>query len=590
MKRLSINPKKMTAGVFIALLLAVLFAVKAFAGDRVIGPAFAGRSAIVAEHGAVATSHPLATQIGLQVLKKGGSAVDAAIAANAALGLMEPTGSGIGGDLFAIVWDPKTKKLYGLNASGSAPKGQTLAQLQAKLGNAKTIPPFGVASVTVPGAVGGWFALHDRFGKVSMSEVLAPTIDYARRGFPMAPIIAYYVDLNFKRFEQAGAGLEEFDNAKRTYLVDGQPPKVGQIFRNPDLAATLEAIATGGREAFYNGPLTDRIDAYMRRIGGALRKDDFAAFKPQWVEPISTNYRGYDVWELPPNTQGIVALEMLNILEGYDLKSMGFGSADALHVMTEAKKLAFADRAQFLADPDVSKVPTLGLLSKKYATQRRALINMARAGAADVDPGRPAYERTDTIYLTTADQDGMMVSLIQSNYRGMGSGLVADGLGFMFQDRGAQFSLNPKHPNAYAPGKRPFHTIIPGFVTKEGTPLMSFGVMGGGMQPQGHVQIVVNMIDFGMDAQQVGDAPRWRHIGGPDPGDGAEDGNSLYLERGISAEVVAELRRRGHDIKGGSVGGRYEDVGGYQGIYRDPKTGVYWAGSEMRKDGQAAGY
>lgn len=559
----------------------------AWAGDRPVGPAFASRSPVIAQHGVAATSQPLATQVALDVLKAGGSAVDAAIAANAVLGLVEPTGNGIGGDLFALIWDPKTKTLYGLNASGQAPKGLTLAQLKAKLGkDAKRLPERGAYSVTVPGAVGGWFAMHGRFGKLPMEEVLSPAIGYAREGFPVTPVIADLWARNFRRFERDAKIIEDLGNAGETYLIDGRTPKAGEIFRNPDLAETLNLIAQGGADAFYRGPVAKTVDTFMKRIGGPLRYEDFAAFKPEWVKPISTSYRGYDVWQIPPNTQGIITLEMLNILEGYDLKAMQFGSADHLHVMAEAKKLAFADRARFLADPAKAAVPVKGLLDKGYAAQRRALIDLAKAGPAEVDPGKPIFERTDTIYMTVADKDGMMVSLIQSNYSGMGSGLVPDGLGFMLQNRGAQFNLDPKHPNAFAPGKRPFHTIIPGFVTKNGEPWLSYGVMGGSMQPQGHVQVLTNMIDFGMDVQSAGDAPRWRHIGGPDPGN-ADEGevNTLYLENGFSAETMAELKRRGHVIK---IGG--EDVGGYQAILRDPATGVYWAASEMRKDGQAAGY
>jgi len=563
----------------------------AAAGDRPGFPAFSSRSPVVAVQGAAATSQPLATQVALDVLKAGGSAVDAAIAANATLGLMEPTGNGVGGDLFALVWDPRTGKLYGLNASGTAPRGQTLAQLKEKLrarsGGAepKALPAVGSFTVTVPGAVGGWFALHERFGRLPMEEVLSPAIGYARDGFPVSPVIADLWAMNFRRFERNAAHIEERGNAAATYLIDGRTPRAGEIFRNPDLAETLNLIAQGGADAFYRGPVARAVDAYMKRIGGPLRYEDFAAYRPEWVEPVSTNYRGYDVWQIPANTQGIIVLEMLNILEGFDLKAMGFDSADRLHVMTEAKKLAFADRARYLGDPAMAPVPVQGLIDKGYAAQRRALIDMSRAAPAEVDPGKPIFERTDTIYLTVADKDGMMVSLIQSNYAGMGSGLVPDGLGFMLQNRGAQFSLDARHPNAYAPGKRPFHTIIPGFVTQGGKPWLSFGVMGGAMQPQGQVQVLSNIIDFGMDVQTAGDAPRWRHIGGPNPGNADEGApNTLFLEHGYSDKTIAELRKRGHVIK---VGG--EDVGGYQAILRT-EDGVYWAASEMRKDGQAGGY
>lgn len=578
---------------FVLLLGAVAVGGKAaLAGDRAGAPAYASRSPVIALKGAAATSQPLATQVALDVLKAGGSAVDAAIAANAALGLMEPTGNGIGGDLFALVWDPRTQKLHGLNAAGAAPRGLTLAQLQARLkarneGALPTaMPVAGSLSVTVPGTVGGWFALHERFGNLPMEEVLAPAIGYARDGFAVSPVIADLWAMNFRRFGRNAALIEERGNATALFLPEGRAPKAGEVFRNPDLAETLNLIAQGGEDAFYRGPIARTIDAYMKRIGGPLRYEDFAAYRPEWVEPISTNYRGYDVWQIPPSTQGVIVLEMLNILEGYDLKAMGFDSADRLHVMTEAKKLAFADRARFLADPAKTAVPAAGLIDKNYAAERRALIDMTRAAPAEVDPGQPIFERADTIYLTVADESGMMVSLIQSNYAGMGSGLVPDGLGFMLQNRGAQFSLDASHPNAYAPGKRPFHTIIPGFVSRDGQPWLSFGVMGGGMQPQGQVQVLSNIIDFGMDVQLAGDAPRWRHMGGPDPGNADEgEANTLFLERGYSTATIAELERRGHKIK---IGG--EDVGGYQAILKNPQNGAYWAASEMRKDGQAGGY
>lgn len=578
---------------FVLLLGAVAVGGKAaLAGDRAGAPVYASRSPVIALKGAAATSQPLATQVALDVLKAGGSAVDAAIAANAALGLMEPTGNGIGGDLFALVWDPRTQKLHGLNAAGAAPRGLTLAQLQARLkarnegALPKAMPVAGSLSVTVPGTVGGWFALHERFGNLPMEEVLAPAIGYARDGFAVSPVIADLWAMNFRRFGRNAALIEERGNAAALFLPEGRAPKAGEVFRNPDLAETLNLIAQGGEDAFYRGPIARTIDAYMKRIGGPLRYADFAAYRPEWVEPVSTNYRGYDVWQIPPSTQGVIVLEMLNILEGYDLKAMGFDSADRLHVMTEAKKLAFADRARFLADPAKTAVPAAGLIDKNYAAERRALIDMTRAAPAEVDPGQPIFERADTIYLTVADESGMMVSLIQSNYAGMGSGLVPDGLGFMLQNRGAQFSLDAGHPNVYAPGKRPFHTIIPGFVSRDGQPWLSFGVMGGGMQPQGQVQVLSNIIDFGMDVQLAGDAPRWRHMGGPDPGNADEgEANTLFLERGYSTATIAELERRGHKIK---IGG--EDVGGYQAILKNPQNGAYWAASEMRKDGQAGGY
>ena len=557
-------------------------------GDRVTGPAWATRSAVLGTNGMAATSHPLASQIAIDILKKGGSAMDAAIAANAALGLMEPTGNGIGGDLFAIVWDPKTEKLYGLNGSGRSPQGQTLAQLKAKIGDVTEIPNWGSAPITVPGTVDAWYQLHGKFGKLAMAENLQPTIDYARQGFPVTEVISYYMGIYQERYERlhAAGEIEEIANYQATYLVDGQYIKEGQIFKNPDLANTLELIANKGRDAFYQGQIADTIDSYFKRINGPLRKQDFATHTSTWIEPVSVNYRGVDVWELPPNGQGIAALQMLNILEGYDLKAMGHNSADYLHVMTEAKKLAFEDRARFYADPDYFNAPLDNLLSKEYASERRKLISMDKA-ALQVEHGDPKLLKGDTIYLTVADKDGMMVSLIQSNYRGMGSGLVADGLGFIFQNRGAQYSLTDTHPNVYAPNKRPFHTIIPAFVTKDGKPLMSFGLMGGAMQPQGHVQMVANIFDFGMGVQASGDAARYHHVGSTEPTwqGRMTDGGTLELESGIEADVVRELQRRGHKIN--ITSGPF---GGYQAIWRDPDTGVYYGASEMRKDGMAIGY
>ncbi len=554
-------------------------------GDRYTGEPFATRAPVVAMHGMAATAQPLATMIAIDILKKGGSAVDAAIAANAALGLMEPVSCGVGGDLFAIVWDPKTHKLYGLNGSGRSPMGRTLAQLKAKLGDKTTIPSLGSLPVTVPGAVDGWFELHNRFGKLPMDQVLAPAIQYAREGFPVSQLVANYLELNFKAFAKNKDQIEELENARHTYLIDGRTPKEGAIFRNPDLAHTYETIARGGRDAFYKGPIAKTIDTYFRRIGGDLRYEDFAKHTSTWVDPVGVSYRGYDLFELPPNTQGVAALEMLKILEGFDLKTMGRGSADALHVMVEAKRLAFEDLAKYYADPAFYNAPVKTLISDSYAAQRRALIHMDRAND-NIGPGEVKLVQGDTTYLTAADKDGMMISLIQSNYRGMGSGLVPDGLGFMFQDRGELYNLDPAHPNVYAPGKRPFHTIIPAFVMKDGKPFMSYGVMGGDMQPQGHVQVLVNMIDFGLNIQEAGDAARFRHYNGPEPtGEKGEGVGTLQLESGISPQVRAELARRGHKLEPGDG-----SFGGYQAIMRDPQTGAYWGASEMRKDGAAMGY
>ena len=493
-----------------------------FPGDRVSGEHFATRSPVFATGGMAATAHPLASQAALDVLKAGGNAVDAAIAANAVLGLMEPTGNGIGGGVFVIVWDPETRQVYGLNGAGRSPQSLSYDEVVSIVGPDGAIPPLGAMPVSVPGTVDGWFTLHDRFGALPMADVLAPAIRYAEQGFPVPETIAYYWDRNMRSLERrfAQGEFEEFDNARATYLTeDGDAPREGEVFRNPDLANTLRLIAEGGRDAFYEGEIARTIDAYMERIGGWLSYEDLAAHRSEWVEPLSVNYRGYDVWELPPQGQGIAALQMLQILEGFDLASLGFMSPQALHLMIEAKRLAFEDRARFYADPAYSDIPLEGLLSEAYADERRALISPDRA-MERVSHGDPAVlEDGDTTYLTVADGSGMMVSLIQSNYRGMGSGLVPDGLGFMLQDRGEMFSLDPDHPNVYAPGKLPFHTIIPAMMTRDGEAVLSFGLMGGGMQPQGHVQIVTNIVDFGMNVQEAGDAARWRHDGSTEPTD-----------------------------------------------------------------------
>ena len=553
-------------------------------GDRISGPNFATRSPVVASHGMVATAHPLASQVGLDILKQGGSAVDAAIAANAALGVLEPNNCGIGGDLFAIVWSAKDKKLYGLNASGRSPRGLTAEKLKAVLGDNKNIPLYGPLSVSVPGTVDGWFELHKRFGKLAMKSLLAPGIRYAREGAPVPQVIAYSWQEAVRRLEASKSTIQEFDNFRRTFLINQLAPKEGQLFKNPDLAATYEKIASGGRDAFYKGDIAGAMDQYARKTGMYLRKEDLAAHKSTWVDPVSVNYRGYDVYELPPNGQGISVLQMLNILEAYDLKKMGHNSADYLHVLTEAKKLAFEDRARFYADPEFSKIPLSWLLSEEYATQRRKLIDPKQA-AKRIDSSAPPLREGDTTYLTVADDEGNMVSLIQSNMLEFGSGMVPDGLGFVFHNRGTSFNLQPGHANEYKPGKRPFNTIIPAFVLKDGKPFLSFGVMGGAMQPQGHVQILCNLIDFGMNVQEAGDAARFSHSGSSEPiGTLMLDGGHLALESGIPQEVRDELERRGHHLI------PKDFFGGYQAILSDTTNKVYHGASEMRKDGQAVGY
>lgn len=549
--------------------------------DRLTGRSFATRSPVIAQNGMVATSQPLATQVGLQILRDGGSAIDAAIAANAALGLMEPTGCGIGGDLFAIVWDAKTETLHGLNASGRSPKNLSYDQLRAKLDKNKreSIPALGMLPISVPGAVDGWRELHRKFGKLPIEVVLAPAISYAQNGFPVSEVIARGWGRSVPILQdQPGAFLE-------TFTINGRAPAVGEIFQNPGLSRTYRRLAKEGLESFYRGGIAEEMVKFFAENDGFLTADDFSGHRSEWIKPVSINYRGYEVYELPPNGQGIAALQMLKILESYDLKAMGLRSPELLHLMIETKKLVYEDRAKFYADPDFTRAPLGRLLSAEYAAERKALIDPARASRR-LMAGKAELNSGDTIYLTTADSDGNMVSLIQSNYRGIGSGVVAPGLGFCFQDRGQLFTLEQGHANCYAPGKRPFHTIIPAFVMKDDKPWLSFGVMGGGMQPQGHVQILVNMIDFGMNVQEAGDAARWQHLGSSQPtGTVMTDGGWVELESGYPWETVRALKNLGHDIRSGNG-----VFGGYQSILRDSKNETYQGASESRKDGQAAGY
>ena len=545
-----------------------------FSQDRITGEMFSTRSEVISQNGMVATSHPLASQIGVDILQNGGNAIDAAIAANAALGLMEPTGNGIGGDLFAIVWIENEKKLYGLNASGRSPEDLSLEYF--KENDFKSIPAYGPLPVSVPGCVDGWFELHEKFGKIKMKDILSPTIKYAEDGFPVSELVSYYM-------KNASNNFKEYPNFKETYYINESTPKKGQIFKNPDLAKTLRVIAKKGKKGFYEGEVANSIANFIKDQGGFLSYDDLKNHKSEWIDPVSTNYRGYDVWELPPNGQGIAALQILNLLEAYDIKSMGFGSAEYIHHFVEAKKIAFADRAKYYADMDFNKIPVEYLISKEYADIRRKDIS-SESAAKRVLPGN--IENGDTIYLTTADSDGNMVSLIQSNYRGMGSGMVPTGLGFMLQDRGELFSLDQNHFNVYAPKKRPFHTIIPAFITKDGKPFVSFGLMGGAMQPQGHAQIVINIVDFDMNLQEAGDAPRIRHQSDQQPtGGNMTDGGELALESGFDYKQVRELMKKGHKII-------YDlgSFGGYQAIMIDYINKVYYGASESRKDGNAIGY
>ena len=550
--------------------------------DRITGKSFATRSEVLARHGMVCTSVPLATQVGIDILKRGGSAVDAAIATNATLGLMEPVSNGIGGDLFAIVYSAKENKLYGINGSGRSPLGLSYEQMKAELDkiNKKMIPPRGFLPISVPGTVDAWAELHKKFGKLKFADDLSPAIHYAEEGFPVTDLIAFYWHFGPELYKGLPGAFTE------TYTINGHTPGKGDVFKNPALANTLRLIGEKGRDAFYKGEIADKIDKFMQENGGFLRKADFEKHTSTWVDPVSVNYRGYDIFELPPNGQGIATLQMLNILEGFDLAKMGRNSPETLHAMIEAKKIVWADRAKYYADPAFAKIPLKTLLSKEYAAERRKLIDPKRA-AKSVAAGK--IDNGDTIYMCAADDEGNMVSLIQSNYRGMGSGIVVPGLGFMFQDRGELFSMEPGHANVYAPGKRPFHTIIPGFVLKDGKPWEAFGVMGGGMQPQGHVQVLTNQIDFGLNVQEAGDASRWQHEGDNEPtGEKMnEHGGYVNLESGIPMETQRELFLRGHEVRF-DVGG----YGGYQAIKVEMHDGVrvYVGASESRKDGQAAGY
>jgi gamma-glutamyltranspeptidase/glutathione hydrolase len=552
--------------------LILIFSSDIFLYDRLTGKDFATRSEVIATNGMAATSHPLATQTALDVLKDGGNAIDAAIAANAVLGLVEPTGCGIGGDLFAIVWIEEDKKLYGLNSSGPAPQDMTIEKLKAM--GVDKIPPFGPLPVTVPGAVAGWTALHKRFGNKSFEELFNNAIYYADNGFPITEVVGYYLQLSSERYK-------DYPNFKDVWMPNGEALKKGDVFVNKDLANTYKQIAKSYGESFYKGDIALTISKFITEQGGFLSVDDLKSYEPEWINPVSSNYRGFDVWELPPNGQGIAALQILNILEQYDIANMGHNSAEYIHLFTEAKKLAYEDRAKYYADMSFADVPVKELISKEYALTRNKLINPKKA-ASTYDSG--IFEDGDTIYMTVADKDGNMVSLIQSNYRGMGSGMVPPNLGFMLQDRGEMFSLDPDHRNSLEGGKRPFHTIIPAFITKDDKPFISFGLMGGGMQPQGHAQIVVNIVDFQMNLQEAGDAPRIRHFGSSEPtGETMLNGGFLSLESGINEEIRNELLKLGHNLKDEKGG-----YGGYQAIMKVNE--VYYGASESRKDGHASGY
>jgi len=557
------------------------------AGDRPSGASFATRSPALGISGAAGTAHPLATQVAIEMLKHGGSAVDAAVAANALLGFVEPTSCGLGGDCFAFVWNPKTQKLESMASSGKSPKGLSLETVRTRAKNG-VIPKYGAVAVSTPGALGGWWALHQKHGRLKWAELFEPAIHYCETGVPNAQIIGYYIKRNLANFMRAGSGVEETENAMQTYAPKGMPNEY-DVRRNPDLARTYRMIAEGGRDAFYDGPIAKTIDAYFKRIGGWLSAEDMREHEAEWLEPLVTSYRGVDVYAMAANTQGLATLQMLNILENFDLREHGFQSAASLHLQIEAKRLAYEDRARYYADPHFAKIPIEWLKSKEYAKERAKLIRLDRI-APEVRPGN-APSHGDTTYYCTADKDGMMVSIIQSNFRGMGSGLVADGLGFMFQDRGELFSLQDGHPNIYAPGKRPFQTIIPGFAAKDGKPWLAFGVMGGDMQPQGQTQIIVNRVDYGIDVQAASDSPRWHHEGssqsmGEDlPGLGPK--GIVRLEAGVPEATRKALVELGWPMGESDGGfGRYECVE----LMERGGERVYAAASEMRADGVALAY
>jgi gamma-glutamyltranspeptidase/glutathione hydrolase len=557
------------------------------AGDRPVGASFGTRSEVFGRNGAAASSHPLGTLAGIEILKKGGSAVDAAIAINAALGFLEPTANGIGGDLYALLWDPKAAKVVGIAGSGRSPRGLSLETVRSRARNG-VLPNYGAVTVTVPGTVDAWWRLHQRYGRLKWRELFEPAIAYAEGGVPLSPVVAYYMNRAMANYARPGMGIEETENARRTY-ASGDRAQAGEIFRNPDLARTYRAIAAGGRDAFYEGGIARTIEAYFARIGGWMTRADLASHESEWSEPVSTAYRGVQVHAIGANTQGIATLQMLNMLETFDMKGAGFQTPLSIHLQAEAKRLAYEDRARYYGDPDFSRLPTEWLVSKDYAAQRAKLIRPDRINA-EVRPGE-APSRGDTTYFSVADRSGMMVSLIQSNFRGMGSGLVADGLGFMFHDRGQLFTLQDGHPNAYAPGKRPFQTIIPGFATRDGKPWLSFGVMGGDMQPQGQTQVILNRVDYGLDSQAAGDSPRWHHEGSSEAM--GEDDKSiggtglLRLETGVPDRTKLALAHMGWRL-GPSDGG----FGRYSCVERRESGGdrVYAAASDVRADGIGLAY
>ncbi|HEX8194294.1 MAG TPA: gamma-glutamyltransferase family protein [Allosphingosinicella sp.] len=557
------------------------------AGDRPVGASFATRSEVFGRNGAAASSHPLGTLAGIEILKKGGSAVDAAIAINAALGFLEPTANGIGGDLYAMLWDPGARRVVGIAGSGKSPRGLSLETVRSRA-RSGVLPNYGAVTVTVPGTVDAWWRLHQRYGRLRWRELFEPAIAYAEGGVPLSPVVAYYMNRAMANYARPNMGIEEIANAQATY-ASGDRARAGEIFRNPDLARTYRAIAAGGRDAFYEGEIARTIETYFRRIGGWMTRADLAAHQSKWSEPLATTYRGVTVHAIGANTQGIATLQMLNMLERFDMKEAGFQTPLSIHLQAEAKRLAYEDRARYYGDPDFSRMPSEWLVSKDYAAERARLIRPDRINP-EVRPG-DAPSRGDTTYFSVADRHGMMVSLIQSNFRGMGSGLVPDRLGFMLHDRGQLFTLQDGHPNVYAPGKRPFQTIIPGFATRGGQPWLSFGVMGGDMQPQGQTQVILNRVDYGLDAQEAGDSPRWHHEGSSEAmgeDDKTIGGTGLLrLETGVPDRTKLALANMGWRL-GASDGG----FGRYSCVERRESGGelVYGAASDVRADGIGLAY
>lgn len=528
------------------------------------------RSMVLGRDGMVCTSQALASAAGADVLRRGGNAVDAAVCAAAVLGVVEPFSTGIGGDCFMLIWSAKEQRLFGLNGSGRAPAAATVDALRDRVGD--HMPAHGMLPVTVPGAVDAWCSALDRFGSRSLTEVLAPAIHYATAGFPVSEIIAHQWDLIVQ------AGLLRQHDALRTFTINGRAPRLGEVFRLPSLARSLQVLAAAGREAFYRGELAEQIVAFARANGGLHTAADFAEHTSTWVEPIQTDYRGHALCELPPNGQGLTALIALNILETCDMSALPLGSADCLHWRIEAIKLAFADRNRYIADPEHAEVPTTTLVSKPYARTRAALIDPTHA-LSDVPPG-VIQSGHDTVYLTAADRDGNVVSLINSLYLAFGSGMVAGDTGIILQNRGYGFSLDPQHPNCIAPRKRPFHTIIPAMLLRAGRPVLSFGVMGGDVQAQAHVQVVSNVVDYGLNIQEALDYPRLHYL----------DGARVALEPEYHEPVRHELRQRGHEVEDEHATLLRGGFGGGQGIMIDPVTGAYWGGSDRRKDGCAVGF